>query len=229
MTCPQCGKTLNPGVTFCGDCGAPIKNAEVQPAAVAPSPGSIRFRSLSLIAWKVLKAVALNPVEELPTVFRGLRGREALETGFVFAGLFDLCAVIGLYLILPRWAGEPGFGDVLKLLLLGIVPSAAITGASILARKVFQSSAGTIESDVFLAGVSLIPTALVLLVAGLLGAANIEVVALVSVFAFSYTILILYTGCTQISEISKVRAVPAVPIIILIGGWFSKIVFATMY
>jgi hypothetical protein len=189
----------------------------------------VKFRSLSLTAWKVLKAVALNPVEELPTVFRGLRGREALETGFVLAGLFDLCAVIGLYLILPHWAGQPGFGDILKLLLLGIVPSAAITGASILARKVFQSPAGSIESDVFLAGVSLIPTGLLLLIAGLLGAANIEVVALVSVFAFSYTILILYTGCTQISEISKVRAIPAVPIIILIAGWLSKIIFAAMF
>jgi hypothetical protein len=134
-----------------------------------------------------------------------------------------------LYLILPHWAGQPGFGDILKLLLLGIVPSAAITGASILARKVFQSPAGSIESDVFLAGVSLIPTGLLLLIAGLLGAANIEVVALVSVFAFSYTILILYTGCTQISEISKVRAIPAVPIIILIAGWLSKIIFAAMF
>jgi len=66
--------------------------------------------------------------------------------------------------------------------------------------------------------VSLVPTGPMLLVAGLLGAGNIEVVALVSVFAISYTILILYTGCTQISEISKVRAVPAVPTIILIAG-----------
>jgi hypothetical protein len=68
-----------------------------------------------------------------------------------------------------------------------------------------------------------------LLIAGILGMGNIEVVALVSVFALSYTILILYTACTQISEISKVRAVPAVPIIILIAGWLSKIVFAMMF
>jgi hypothetical protein len=220
---------LNPGVTFCGDCGVPIKKTEVQPAAAVPSPGSVKFRLLSLIAWKVLKAVGLNPVEELTTVFNELKSSEALEIGLVLAGLFDLCAVIGLYLILPRWAGQPGLGDILKLLLLGIVPAAAITGASILARQVFQSPAGTIESDVFIAGVSLVPTGLMLLVAGVLGAGNIEVVALVSVFAISYTILILYTGCTQISEISKVRAVPAVPTIILIAGWISKIVFAAMF
>lgn len=203
--------------------------AESQPSAVAPSPGAAKFRSLSLTAWNIVKAAVLNPVEELSAVFRGLKKREALEAGLVLAGLFDLCAAIGLYLMLPRWAGQPRFGEVLKFLLLGIVPSAAITGASVLARKVFQGSLGTIESDVFIAGVSLLPTGLMLIPAGILGAGNIEVVAFVSVFAISYTILILYTGCTQISGISKVRAVPAVPIIILIAGWISKIVFATMF
>jgi hypothetical protein len=229
MICPQCGKTLSSSATFCGDCGAPVSKAEGQPATEAPSPGSIKFRLLSLLAWKVLKAAVLNPVEELPAVFRGLKKREALEAGLVLAGLFDLCAVIGLYMMLPRWAGQPGFGDILKLLLLGIVPSAAIAGTSVLARKVFRGSPGSIESDVFVAGVSLLPIGLMLILTGILGAGNIEVVALVSVFAISYTILILYTGCTQISEISKVRAVPVVPIIILIAGWISKIVFATMF
>lgn len=229
MTCPQCGSTLNSGATFCGDCGAPANRTESQPASVAPSLGSIKVRSLSLIAWRVVKAAVLNPAKDLSTVFRGLKRREALEAGLVLAGLFDLCAVIGLYLMLPRWAGQPGFGDVLKLLLLGIVPSAAITGASILARKVLQGSPGNFESDVFIAGVSLFPTGLMLILAGILGAGNFEVVAFVSVFAISYTILILYTGCTQISEISEVRAVPLVPAIILIAGWLSKIVFAMMF
>ena len=153
----------------------------------------------------------------------------ALEVGLVLAGVLDICAAIGFYLMLPRWAGQPGFGDVLKLLLLGIVPSAAITGASFLARKAFRGSPESIEDDVFVAGVSLLPAGLMLLIAGILGMGNIEVVAVVSVFAISYTILILYTACTQISKISTSRAVPAVPIIILIAGWLSKIVFATLF
>ena len=52
--------------------------------------------------------------------------------------------------------------------------------------------------------------------------------ALVAVFALSYTVLILFTGCTRISEIATVRAVPAVPIIILVTAWLSKIVYAAM-
>jgi hypothetical protein len=228
MACPACGNALSSGATFCGDCGAPINKSETQLGAAGSSPGNLRVRVLSLTLWRIVKAVVPNPVEALPTFFRGLKKREALEIGLVLAGLFDLCAVIGLYLMLPRWAGRPGFGDILKLLLLGIVPSAAIAGASFLARKVFQGSPESIEADVFVAGVSLLPTGVILLIAGILGMGNIEVVALVSVFALTYTILILYTACTQISQISIVRAVPAVPLILLIAGWLSKIVFAMM-
>lgn len=221
MICQQCGRTLNPGATFCGECGAPIQSRATQTAETS-SPVSIRLQAVSLIAWKVLKATVLNPVEGLPAVFQSLSTSETLETGAILAGIFDLCAFIGLYLMLPQWAGQPGFGDILKLLLLGAVPPAAITGASILTRKVFQSPAGTIESDVFIAGVSLIPSALTLLVAGMLGIGNFEVIALVSVFALSYTVLILYTGCTKISAMAAVRAVPAVPVIVVIAGWLSK-------
>ena len=53
-----------------------------------------------------------------------------------------------------------------------------------------------------------------------------EVIAVGLVFALSYTILILFTGCTPISQIAVVRAVPAVPIIILVPAWLSKIVYA---
>jgi len=229
MTCPQCGNMLTSGATFCGDCGAAINKPESSPSAVAASPAAAKLRALSLTAWKIVKAAVLNPVEGLPNVFQGLEKKEALEAGLVLTGLFDLCAVIGLYLMLPHWAGQPGFGDVFKLLVLGIVPSAAIAGASFLARKVFRASSATFENDVFVAGVSLLPTGLMLLIAGIFGMGNIEVVALVSVFALSYTILILFTGCTQISQISKVLAVPAVPIILLVAGWFSKIVFAMMF
>ena len=97
-----------------------------------------------------------------------------------------------------------------------------------MARKVFRGQSGTLESDVFIAGVSVLPFGFASLLAGVLGVGNLEVSAIVAVFALSYTILILYTGCTRISGISEARAVQAVPIIILIAGWLSKILFGAM-
>ncbi len=173
-------------------------------------------------------AVLQNPVENLSPHFDRLEKQEALEAGIAFAVLFDLCALFGIYLLLPRWAGAPGFTDILKILIFGFVPPAALTGAIFLARKVYRASAGTIESDVFLAGIALIPIGILLLLSGVLGIGNLEVTALVAVFALSYTVLILFTGCTRISEIATVRAPPAVPIILLVTAWISKIVFAAM-
>jgi hypothetical protein len=211
------------GAVFCGDCGATIPETKPEPASTGE-----RLKTLAPTVWKTLLAVLQNPVENLSPNFDRLNKQEALEVGIAFAVLFDLCALFGIYLLLPRWAGAPGFADILKILIFGFVPPAALTGAIFLARKVFRASAGTIESDVFLAGIALIPIGILLLLSGVLGIGNLEVTALVAVFALSYTILILFTGCTRVSEIATVRAVPAVPIIILITAWLSKIVYAAM-
>lgn len=224
MNCPKCGHTVNAGIAFCGDCGATI--AEAKPSE--PASPSERIKTLAEKVWKTFLAVFQNPVENLPSTFERLKKQDALEVGIAFAILFDLCALFGLYMMLPRWAGSPGIGDILKILIFGFVSPAALTGASFLARKVFRASGGTIESDVFLAGIALIPTGILLLLSGVLGIGNFEVIALVAVFALSYTILILFTGCTKISEITTVRAVPAVPVIILVTAWLSKIVFAAI-
>jgi hypothetical protein len=223
MICPKCGHAVNAGIVFCGDCGATIP--ETKPEAASPGE---RLKTLAPTVWKTFLAVFENPVENLSPNFDRLKKQEALEVGIAFAVLFDICAFFGLYMMLPRWAGTPGFADILKILIFGFVPPAALSGAIFLARKVFRASAGTIESDVFLAGIALIPIGILLLLSGVLGMGNLEVTGLVGVFALSYLILILFTGCAKISEIATVRAVPAVPIIILVTAWLSKIVYAAM-
>lgn len=229
MNCLQCGSALSDTAAFCGDCGVSVKGAAAQSDNSMATIGGAKVEVLAKAALKVLKAMVINPVEDVPRVFAGLEKIVALKTGLVLAGLFDLCAVIGLFLVLSRLGGSAGLEDVLKLLLLGIVPPLAFTGSSFLAHLAFQGKAGTIESDVFLAGVSVMPMGLLLLLSGLLGIGNIEVLGLVGVFCLTYTILILFSGCTRISQIATVRAIPAVPIIIIISVWISKIVYSAMF
>jgi hypothetical protein len=229
MNCQQCGNTLSDVAQFCGDCGIAVKRIPAQSDATKPTTGSAKAEALAKATLKVLKAMVINPVEGLPRVFAEVEKIVALQTGLVLAGLFDLCAIVGLFLVLSRWGGSAGFEDVLKLLVLGLVPPLAITGSSFLAHMAFQGKAGTIESDVFLAGVSVVPMGLLLLLSGLLGVGNIEVIGLVGVFCLTYTILILFSGCTRISQIATVRAIPAVPIIIIISAWVSKIIFSAMF
>lgn len=224
MFCEECGNEISAGTTVCPNCEAAA--APPPPASSAQIGEIVKARSQD--AFNAVKVIAANPVGGLPVAFQSLEKRQAMEVGIAFALVFEICAVIGLYLILPRWAGSPGFSDILKLLLLGLVPFAATAGASALARQVFTAPGGSIESDVFIAGTSVLPFGVVFLLAGVLGPANFEVVAIAAVFSLSYTILILYTGCTRISGISERRAAPAVPVIVLIAGWLSKILLAAM-
>lgn len=229
MNCQECGSVLSDIAAFCGDCGASVKRAAAPSNASAPIMAGANVEVLAKAALKVLKAIVINPVEDVPTVFAEFDNLLALKTGLVLAGLFDLCAVVGLFLVLSRWGGSAGFEDVLKLLLLGVVPPLAVTGSSFLAHLAFQGKTGTIHSDAFLAGVSVVPMGLLLLLSGLLGIANIEVITLVGVFCLTYTVLILFSGCTRISQIATARAIPAVPIIIIISVWISKIIFSAMF
>jgi hypothetical protein len=224
MACSQCGNELVLGATACLTCGAPV----VPPLTPAASPVSERVQARSKDALAAVKTIFVNPVGGLSEAFQSLEKRQALEVGIVLAVVFELCTVVGLYLIIPRWAGSPGLGEILKFLILGVVPFVSVAGAGALARQVFRGATGNFEGDIFIAGMAVLPFGFVSLLAGILGVANIEVTAVAAVFALSYSILILYTGCTCISGISQARAAPAVPIIILAAGWLSKILFAAM-
>ncbi len=225
MFCEQCGNQLAAGITACASCGTPTTTST---ASVFAAQVGEKVKARSQEALKAIKVITLNPVGGLPPAFQSLERRQAMEVGMGFAAAFDICVAIGLLLILPHWTGSPGLGDVLKFLLLGLVPFAAMTGACALARRVFRGSGGCIESDVFIAGLAILPFGIVCLLAGVLGVSNVEVTGVLAVFALSYAILILYTGCTRISQISEGRAALAVPVIVVVAGWLSKILFTAM-
>jgi hypothetical protein len=222
MFCEECGKETGANSKVCGNCGVAVPPSV--PAAQISELVRARFHD----ALEAVKTIAANPVGGLPIAFQTFQKRQAMEVGIYFGLAFEICAVVGLYLVLPRWAGSPGFSDISKIFVLGLVPFAATAGACALARGTLSASSGHLEGDIFIAGSAVLPFGLVVFLAGILGPANFEIVAVACVFSLSYSILILYAGCTRISGISEERAVLAVPAIVLIAGWFSKILFAAM-
>ena len=47
-------------------------------------------------------------------------------------------------------------------------------------------------------------------------------------FAICYTVLLLYGGCTQVSKLPEAASAPAVALILLLGGWLSKILYVAL-
>ena len=119
-------------------------------------------------------------------------------------------------------------GQAVKAIVLGLVPFASLIGAGALARMVFGGK-GQLAGDVYTSGASLLPLGFFILATSLLGVANIEVIAVIGLFALTYTILMLYAGCSRIAGISEAGAAPAVPVVLLLCAWLTKVIVAAMW
>lgn len=230
---PQPG--LERAVRYCGSCGSPVVEGKkfrrlygAQLAYRPPASHEIadRVRARSGEALEAFKIFSVNPVGGLPVVFETLGPKRAMEVGIVFAVACAVSVTIGSYLVLPGFA-RSGAGQFIKLAFLAAVFVLCSVAAIAAGRKTFRG-AGSFEGDVFIAGASNLPLSFTVLISGIVGLANVEVIVILTVFAVSYSILMLFTGCTKISKIPEGAAAVAVPAILLIGGWLFKIMFTAM-
>jgi len=222
MFCQTCGIQVADGSAACSSCGTTLRKK-------SPDVGEIGARAkLSFLdAFKSLRLVALRPVGGIAQAIEGLGSQRSLGAGLAFAAFSALCLGTGTIRIQSGLGAPPGVGHMLGLLLLGFVPFLSIAGAVHLARRVFRGQ-GTLGGEAMIAGVSLFPLGVIGLLASLLGFANVEVIGVLFLFAICYTVLLLYGGCTQVSKLPEAASAPAVAIILLLSGWFSKILYAAL-
>jgi hypothetical protein len=198
-------------------------------------------RARSLDALQGVKLFAKSPVGGLPESFALFDDQRAIQVGMVFAIVYEVAILLGALIFkskaeallggavqVGQLTGELSAAQLLKVLLLGLVPFASLIGACALARAIFRGK-GRFAGDVYTAGAVLLPTGLLVLAAALLGAANIEIIAILFLFALTYSILILYAGCSRVGCISEAGAAPAVPIILLSSAWITKIIVVALW
>lgn len=165
-----------------------------------------------------LKIFLINPVGGLPVFFQGLGKERALGVGIAFGIVYVVCFVFACNKFLPDNSGSSLF----NLIVASAANFLSIAGASFLTRKLFRGY-GSFEGDIFIAGVALVPASLLLLISSILGIPNAEIVAIVTVVAITYIILMIYTGCHKISGIPENAAALAVSVMLLLSGWLFKI------
>lgn len=220
MFCQSCGTQMLDAAA-CANCGT----------SGTPSQSAAEFRGKATQASKdalvVAKDLATNPIGGLATAYVELGAARALGVGITFALIFATCWFLGAYLTLSAWAGSLDLGSMVKIWLFSLVPFISIASASALARKVF-SGAGSLGGDSFIAGVSLLPLGILAFLSGLLGWGNFEFIGFLGIFALCLTLLMLYAGCTRISQLSEPQATIAVPLMILISAWFTKVLFTAL-
>jgi hypothetical protein len=241
MFCKSCGRALADTLKFCDGCGADIEGGATGAATPLSQQLKSEVKARSLDAWQGVKLFAKSPVGGLPESFALFDDRRAIQVGIVFAIAYEVAVLLGALIfkskteallggILPvsQLMGELTAAQLFKVLFLGLVPFASLIGACALARAIFHGT-GRFAGDVYTAGAVLLPTGLLVLLAALLGAANFEVIAILFLFALTYSILILYAGCSRIGLISEAGAAPAVPIILLLSAWITKIIVVALW
>jgi hypothetical protein len=221
MYCQGCGVQMADGAASCSACGTTL-----QKASQAGEVGERAKQSL-WDAVKSLRLIVLRPVGGLAQAVEALGNERSLAAGLALAVFSALCLGFGTFRILRGFGASLGFGRTLGLLLLSFVPFLSITAAVHLARRVFRGE-GTLGGDVMIAGTSLFPLGVIGLMATLLGFANMDFVSVLFLFAICYTVLLLYGGCTQVSKMPEAASAPAVALILLLSGWFSKILYAAL-
>jgi len=192
-------------------------NEKENPNEVASEVAS-KVKSTLNDAIQGLKIFLINPVGGLPVFFQGLGKERALGVGIAFGIVYVVSFIFACNKFLPENSGSSLF----NLIVASAANFLSIAGASFLTRKLFRGY-GSFEGDIFIAGVALVPASLLLLISSILGIPNAEIVAIVTVVAITYIILMIYTGCHKISGIPENAAALAVSVMLLLSGWLFKI------
>jgi len=189
-----------------------------------PVAGVEKFKDAVMDAWRAFKILASDPIAKMAQAFETLGQSRALSAGFMFGAVFALCALFGIYALVPEWIRPHGITGFLKLFLCALVPFIGLAGACFVGRKVFRGK-GELGHDCFIAGVSLLPFGLVILLTGILGLGNIEITIVLTLFALCLMILLLFAGLSRICGLSERAATLAVPLMLISSSWFSKIIY----
>jgi len=229
----NCGQTIKPNQAFCTKCGTPVSQAAPAPPPPPPVVGGVnsaevadKVKAASADAVAALKIFAADPIGGLSSAFESLDKQRAMMVGIVFGAAFVLCLTLGGALGVSRFGGL-GIVDILRTLIMGAVVFMSIVGSSALARMAFKG-AGSLEGDFFIAGTSLLPMGLFALLSGVIGFGGFEIITILFVFAMCYTVLMLYTGCTQISKLPDSRAALAVSAMLTISMLLARIIIPRM-
>ncbi len=237
MFCSTCGRALTDGLRFCDGCGVELDRGATGSSALLADQFKDEVKARSLDAWQAFKLFVKSPVGGLSESFAILEDQRAIQVGIIFAGMYEVALLASALIFKSRVTQLVGgflpVGDLtvfqlIKVVVLGLVPFASLIAALALVRIIFRGTGG-FAGDVYTAGSVLLPFGVLAFAASILGVANFEVILVILLFVLTYSILILYAGCSRLGGISEAGAAPGVPIILLLSGWITKILVTAIW
>jgi len=147
-----------------------------------------------------------DPVGGLASVYLRLGEAKSLSVGILFMVITIILFVLGFIL-----ANETFLVGVLSILFM-----LAIVFISLSVSRGMFNGKGTINSDILIAGLSLLPFSVLILVSSLLGVSYGWGFFGYLSFGLTYTILILFSGFTKIYQFSESKSSILIAIILFL-------------
>ncbi len=235
MYCDRCGTLIPEESASCGKCGRPVRAAAPAEAAAAiKEETGVALRDALAIA----KVVLVDPVGALRPTFDRLGVRKATAAGLALCVLFATAAAVGIRMVASSgvggflgamvFGGGVGVGGFLRIVLAALVIPTALV---VVSRGLFVlvGRRGPFGAELFSTGAALTPLGFAVLAAGILGAGNLEVIALLIFFGMVYLVLMLFRGLTELGGLSLKSAAPSLPLLLLTSAWLSKVAFVAIF
>ncbi|MBD2130419.1 DnaJ domain-containing protein [Microcoleus sp. FACHB-1] len=168
-------------------------------------------------------SLALNPAGGMLPGMLYLDKPRVMAVGIMFEAIANFSFLGGAYL---GWR-EQFNSSLFELFLVGLVPFVTLILLIGIARLIGRCR-GSLAGDIFLAGASLLPAGFLALASGISPLLGSQIMLILTVFFSCYTILMLYSGCTQIANLSEKAAALLVPMLLLASGWLSYFAFTAI-
>jgi hypothetical protein len=211
---------------------------------VAAQRAKAQIKAGSQDAMQAFMVLLKDPVGGIADSFKMFDSGRAMIVGLIFGGVYAIAATIAALILFNAFSGllgglmgggtgmgmpgtGPSAGVIFKIFFLYLVQSASLMAGCFLTRMIFKGE-GDLNSDIYIGGACLLPAAAGVLLGALLFNVTWWLMLIPYIFALCYNILMLYSGCLQITKIEEAKAALAVPVIVVISGGILYIVLRIM-
>lgn len=221
--CRFCGGQVPSGSPTCPGCGKELRSGQViDKQAIAE-----KVKEAALDAKASLQSLALNPIGKLKPSHDALPPNRILAAGVVFGIIFSILLAISISMWNKNLGNLVYDLSYIQILIAGFVPFIGCTLSLTLIRMISKAK-GEFASDCYISGTTLLPFGIAAFVSALLGQANVEIILILMVTSFCYTVLILFTGLVEIFNMSKGISSLLISFILIASAWIDKVILTSM-
>jgi len=186
---------------------------------------NLLHHSRQKISWigRNLLLSLFNPGRGLAAVWEQIEPTEAIFLGLTWGAVAIAAFSFGAY----GWRDQFNFAWF-DAILAGCVPLASFVLLNAITR-LLTGRGGSWESDIFLGGATVVPIGLLALASGFSPFLGMPIMIVLTTSMTSYTVLILYSGLTQISRISEAIAAFWTPVLLILVGWLSYTAWVSLF